>query len=778
VITVNTFADELNANGNCSLREAIQAANTNAAVDACPAGGNSAADVINLPAGTYTLAIAGVNETANAKGDLNILGDVIINGASAATTIINANSIDRVFTVASNKTVHMNALTIMGGTVVYGGGIQNLGNLTITNSTIKDNVAATAGGIDSSGTLMLIGSTISGNRITAGGYGGLWNHGSATLVNSTVSGNTSSNVGGIYNDQNSSLTLINVTVSGNGKTNDNKSGIGNAGTLILSNTIINNNCANTGAGTASATSHHNLMLNSSNACGLVNGVNNNQVGANPQLGTLANNQGNTFTHALLVGSPAIDAGDVATCAAAPVNNRDQRNFARPVDGNDDTSAVCDIGSFEFRATASQPEIDVQGNNVSITSGDTTPSTIDDTDFGRAEDDGNFATSHLFTINNLGNEQLDISDIMLSGAGKDEFRLTFVGSNPPTSVPPNNTPQDSFVFFVDFGPRTPGLHQATVSIANNDDNENPYTFAIQGTGGAADGDNDGIPDGTDNCPAVSNPDQANFDGDGQGDACDADDDNDGLSDVNEAAAGTNPHNPDTDNDTVGDNSDICPLRGPVVAVVSNNTPLCPAPANTVTAAGAASPIAVNLHGQSSFGVPVRFAANGPKISSVDFKLTYDKSCLAFDDTTDGNNDGLPDALVGLPNTHVTSFQHNAGTGDLTLIIAPPNSNPPLPLLTDGTLVTVRFNVLPACVTNDGTTKLLTFGLSNQHYGNDQGQSVNGSTLVEDYELRFNANPTDITLDNGRVNENANNAVVGTLDSLDIDEAAPRPGDSHT
>jgi CSLREA domain-containing protein len=52
-IAVNTTTDELNSDGDCSLREAIQAANTDAAVDACPAG--SGTDAITLPAGTYVL---------------------------------------------------------------------------------------------------------------------------------------------------------------------------------------------------------------------------------------------------------------------------------------------------------------------------------------------------------------------------------------------------------------------------------------------------------------------------------------------------------------------------------------------------------------------------------------------------------------------------------------------------------------------------------------------------------------------------------------------------
>ncbi|MBL8093191.1 MAG: CSLREA domain-containing protein, partial [Anaerolineales bacterium] len=73
-ITVTTTTDELNADGDCSLREAIVAANTNTAVDACPAG--SGADTITLPAGTFTLSLAGINENAAATGDLDIVDDL------------------------------------------------------------------------------------------------------------------------------------------------------------------------------------------------------------------------------------------------------------------------------------------------------------------------------------------------------------------------------------------------------------------------------------------------------------------------------------------------------------------------------------------------------------------------------------------------------------------------------------------------------------------------------------------------------------------------------
>lgn len=74
----------------------------------------------------------------------------------------------------------------------------------------------------------------------------------------------------------------------------------------------------------------------------------------------------------------------------------------------------------------------------------------------------------------------------------------------------------------------------------------------------DTDQDGIPDSTDNCPAVANPNQTNTDGDSMGDACDSDDDNDGIFDIEDNCdAVANPGQKDRDHDGVGDACDNCP-----------------------------------------------------------------------------------------------------------------------------------------------------------------------------------------------------------------------------
>lgn len=142
-ITVNSAADNLTSgDGLTTLREAIIAANNDTATDSGDTG--SGADTITFDAslnGTdIVLSLAGINENAAATGDLDITTVINITGNGADQTVIDANSIDRVFEVRSSGNLMLDGLTITGGnTTVSGGGIENRGTLTIGNSTISGN---------------------------------------------------------------------------------------------------------------------------------------------------------------------------------------------------------------------------------------------------------------------------------------------------------------------------------------------------------------------------------------------------------------------------------------------------------------------------------------------------------------------------------------------------------------------------------------------------------------------------------------------------------------
>ena len=124
-ITVTTTDDELNADGDCSLREAIQAANTDTAIDGCSAG--SGDDIITLSDGTYSISLAGKNEDNNATGDFDITQNLTINGIDAANTVIDANQADRVFHALNNALVVFNDLTIENGELLVAAPTTNEG---------------------------------------------------------------------------------------------------------------------------------------------------------------------------------------------------------------------------------------------------------------------------------------------------------------------------------------------------------------------------------------------------------------------------------------------------------------------------------------------------------------------------------------------------------------------------------------------------------------------------------------------------------------------------
>ena len=193
-IAVTATNDELNTDGDCSLREAIQAANTDTGVDSCLSG--NGADTIMVPAGTYTLSLPSL-EDSNTSGDLDIVGDLTIHGAGAASTIIDGGDIDRVFDVQIGANVAISGLTITNGSsgpANDGGGIRNAGTLTVNSSVIDRNWAgnndsyesgASGGEIFNSGVLTLIDTAVSDNDALDGG--GIVNTGSMVLTRSTIS---------------------------------------------------------------------------------------------------------------------------------------------------------------------------------------------------------------------------------------------------------------------------------------------------------------------------------------------------------------------------------------------------------------------------------------------------------------------------------------------------------------------------------------------------------------------------------------------------------------
>jgi len=126
---------------------------------------------------------------------------------------------------------------------------------------------------------------------------------------------------------------------------------------------------------------------------------------------------------------------------------------------------------------SESEINVEGNFISIPSGDTSPSATDGTEYGSVEVVGGFSVSQNFVIRNLGTDDLVLGDtpkITIGGVNASDFT---VSAQPASLVAPSSTVSMT----ITFDPSATGLRKATVSIGNSDQDENPYTFAIQGTG---------------------------------------------------------------------------------------------------------------------------------------------------------------------------------------------------------------------------------------------------------------------------------------------------------
>ncbi|MCC6831941.1 MAG: CSLREA domain-containing protein [Thermoleophilia bacterium] len=192
-ITVTTTADGLTADGLCSLREAVTAAQLGTAFLGC-ASGTAGPDTVVLGAATYAIALPGFDD-ANATGDLDVGagGDVRILGAGPGATVIDGGGVDRVLDVPATAALTLDGLTVRGGRAQpggFGGGVRNAGRLVALRATFTDNRSGAAmpvppgalgdtgpggGAVSSSGAtaeLAVLDSTFDGNRASDGGQGG------------------------------------------------------------------------------------------------------------------------------------------------------------------------------------------------------------------------------------------------------------------------------------------------------------------------------------------------------------------------------------------------------------------------------------------------------------------------------------------------------------------------------------------------------------------------------------------------------------------------------
>src|SRR5437016_10597667 len=305
-----------NDNGPGSLRQALADANDGDTIDATSISG------------TITLT----------TGELLVDKSVTINGAGADVLAVDGNMISRVFRIPmSGETITISGLTIRNGHAgTTGGGIDNENDamLTITNCTVSSNTAGLGGGVFNGGTLTIGSTTISRNSASTGG--GTYNDGGGTLTvtNSTFSGNTATpSGGGIFNIN--IFTLTNSTFSGNSAGFG--GGIYNLGTVQIGDTILNMSHISS-SGTVRSLGYN---LSSDDGGGFLTGPGD-QINSNPLLGPLQNNGGPTFTHELLPGSPAIDAGN-PRFTPPPIYDQRGPSFWRV------RNRRIDIGSLEVQA---------------------------------------------------------------------------------------------------------------------------------------------------------------------------------------------------------------------------------------------------------------------------------------------------------------------------------------------------------------------------------------------------------------------------------------------
>lgn len=380
-ITVDTQTDEWNTGAGCSLREAVQAANSDTAFGGCVSG--SGDDVILVPPGTYFLTRAGAGDDTNATGDLDLASNIEIVGAGAGLTIVDGGGADRAFHILGGSTVGVHNLKVQNGDVVNdgggirvegpttlsglviercdasgnGGGIMTNAPLTLDRCVLQANESLNTGGggLYSLNTVVTINRSALVDNRTAGSGGGLLVISaaptvSATILNSTISGNRADWHGGGINVITAGISISHSTIVFNeGNLGDNGALGGGIRTSVgmasVKNSVLANNLLWGGASNAHdcaaanfTSNGFNLMLGPGNCAPWLGSTD--IIGIEPRLAPLADYGGNTLSHLPLAGSPLRDAG-VCTDNASAAVLVDQRGAPRPNGG------ACDIGAVEW-----------------------------------------------------------------------------------------------------------------------------------------------------------------------------------------------------------------------------------------------------------------------------------------------------------------------------------------------------------------------------------------------------------------------------------------------
>jgi CSLREA domain-containing protein len=301
--------------------------------------------------GTAGVTVDGTTVRRNASG-AGPGGGLFASAGAGTLTLANVEASDNsagvgggIFATSSGAVAasHVRALRNGSGTGPGGGIFVSASTtISITDSTVADNVSASiGGGIFAAATdaLSLQGSTVSGNRAAGaaslGGGAYLAAGAPAIVLNTTFSGNVGDfQGGGLYAA--GTFTVRNATFAGN----DSPAGksLFNAGASVTLVSTILGDAAGNHCGGAAVTSGGN-NIDSDGSCALAGAGDQN---VDPQLGPLADNGGPTLTHQPSPTSPALDTGAATGCPGT-----DQRGQSRPSDGNGDGTAACDVGAVEF-----------------------------------------------------------------------------------------------------------------------------------------------------------------------------------------------------------------------------------------------------------------------------------------------------------------------------------------------------------------------------------------------------------------------------------------------